>query len=133
MASIQVTGFINTIKYLQTSVLVFVDEFYKGYKKGNGEIVEDKYLTWKIIFKNGLRNYINNHFNNGMLVTIKGEAFPYAIEKETIVDGYSFVGQTINMASYPRSSVKQEQRMIKESQLHQIGEPDLEAYNEPDF
>lgn len=133
MADIQVTGFINNIKYLPNAVIIHVDEFHKGYKKPNGDIVDDKYLSWKVIFKNGLRNYINNHFNTGMLVTIKGEAFPYAIEKEKLIDGYSFVGQTLNIASYPRSSVKQEQRMMKESQLHSTGVPNLDAYNEPDF
>lgn len=133
MADIQVTGFVNTIKYLPDAVLVFVDEFRKGYKKPNGDIVDDKYLSWKIIFKNGLRNYINKFFNNGMLVTIKGEAFPYAIEKDALVDGYSFVGQTMNIASYPRSTARLEQRMVKESILHSSENPDLNAYNEPDF
>lgn len=133
MADIQVTGFILQIKYLPDAVLLFIDEYKKGYKKPNGDIVEDKYLSWKIIFKNGLRNYINKFFNNGMLVTVKGEVFPYAIEKEKLIDGYSFVGQTLNIASYPRASVKQEQRMMKESQLHSTGVPNLDAYNEPDF
>lgn len=133
MADIQVTGFVNTIKYLPDAVLVFVDEFRKGFKKPNGDIVDDKYLSWKIIFKNGLRNYINKFFSDGMLVTVKGEVYPYAIERETLVDGYSFIGQTLNIASYPRSSVKREHRMMKESQLHSNGTPDLDAYNEPDF
>lgn len=133
MADIQVTGFVNTIKYIPDAVLVFIEEFRKGYKKPNGDVVDDKYLSWKVIFKNGQRNYINKFFNDGMFVTVKGEAFPYAIEKDTLVDGYSFVGQTINIASYPRWAVKQERKMVKESLLHSSGTPDLDAYNEPDF
>lgn len=133
MADIQVTGFISQIKYIQDAVLMFVDEYKKGYKKPNGDVVDDKYISWKVIFKNGLRNYINKFFGNGMLVTIKGEVFPYAIEKEKLVDGYSFVGQTLNIASYPRSSVKQEIRMQKESQQHSLGAPDLDDFNSPDF
>jgi len=133
MADIQVTGFISQIKYIQDAVLMFVDEYKKGYKKPNGDVVDDKYISWKVIFKNGLRNYINKYFNNGMLVTIKGEVFPYAIEKEKLVDGYSFVGQTLNISSFPRSSVKQEIRMQKESQQHSLGTPNLDDFNTPDF
>ena len=135
MAAINIIGFVDTIKYLpnQGGCLVFVSEFKKGYRKSNGDIVDDKYLSWKVIFKQGLVNYITNHFNNGMLVEIKGDAMPYAIDKETIVQGYSVIGQTMNLFSFPRSSVKQEIKMIKESQLHASEIPDLEAHNEPDF
>ena len=112
---------------------MFVSEFKKGYRKANGETVDDKYLSWNVIFKQGLVNYINNHFSNGMLVEIKGDALPYAIDKDTIVQGYSVIGQTVNLFSFPRSSVRQEQRMIKESQMHATDVPDLDAHNEPDF
>lgn len=133
MADFTVTGFINTIKYLPESCLVFIDEYKKGFRKANGEIVDDKYMSWKCIFKPYFKKYINEHFSNGMLVQVKGDILPYAIEKEHIVDGYSVIGQTINMASYPRASVKQEQRMQKESQLHGDGTPDLDGFNQPDF
>lgn len=133
MADIQLTGLISTIKYLDDAVLVFVDEYKKGYRRNDGVIVDDKYISWKVIFKGGLKNYINKFFNQGMLVTIKGEAFPYAIEKEKLVDGYSFIGQCINKASYPRTMARAEQRMIKESMAASTQAPDLESYNQPDF
>ena len=135
MASFSVIGFIDTIKYLpnQGGCFVFVSEFKKGYKKSNGEVVDDKYLSWKVIFKHGLVKYINNHFNNGMLVEIKGEVLPYAIDKETIVQGYSVIGQTINLFSFPRSGVRQEQRMLKDSLDYDGDKPDLDEYNRPDF
>ena len=50
MADFTVTGFINTVKYLPDAALVFIDEFKRGYKKPNGETVEDKYLSWKCVF-----------------------------------------------------------------------------------
>lgn len=135
MASINIIGFVDTIKYLPNGggCFVFLSEFKKGYRKANGDIVDDKYLSWKIIFKQGLVNYINNHFSNGMLVEIKGDALPYAIDHEQIVEGYSVIGQTINLFSFPRSSVKQEIKAIKESQLHASEIPDLDAHNQPDF
>ena len=133
MADFTVTGYINSIKYLPESCLVYIDEFKRGYKKQDGTMIEDKYLSWKCIFKSYFRKYINEHFNQGMSVQVKGEIMPYSIEKEKIIDGYSVIGQTINVASYPRASVKQEQRMIKDSQLHGSEIPDLDGHNKPDF
>ena len=133
MADFTVIGYINNIKYLQDSCLVFLDEFRKGFRKKDGTIVDDKYLSWKCIFKTYFKKYINEQFNKGMLVQVKGEIMPYAIEKEHLVDGYSVIGQTINLASYPRASVKQEAKMIKDSQMHASEMPDLEGFNAPDF
>jgi hypothetical protein len=133
MADFTVTGFINTVKYLPGAALVFIDEFKRGYKKSNGETVDDKYLSWKCIFKPYFKKYINEHFSNGMLVQVKGEILPYAIQNQNIVDGYSVLGQTINLASFPRASVKQENKMIKESQMHDTATPNLDEYNKPDF
>lgn len=135
MANITIIGFVDNIKYLpnQGGCFVFVSEFKKGYKKSNGDVVDDKYLSWKVIFKQGLVKYINNHFNNGMLVEIKGEVFPYAIDKETIVQGYSVIGQCMNLASYPRSTVKMEQNLVKESLLHGSEIPNIDEYKKPDF
>lgn len=133
MADFTVIGYINNIKYLQDSCLVFLDEFRKGFRKKDGTIVDDKYLSWKCIFKPYFKKYINEQFNQGMLVQVKGEIMPYAIEKEHLVDGYSVIGQTINLASYPRASVKQEAKMIKDSQMHASETPDLEGFNAPDF
>ena len=133
MASFEVIVFINTIKYMQDHCLVFVDEFKSGYRKTDGTRVDDKYVTWKCIFKPGFKNYIVNHFNNGMLVQVKGEVMPYAIDHERVVEGYSVIGQTINLASYPKSMLKQEARMIKESMENSLEKPNLEEHMKPDF
>lgn len=135
MASIYLVGIIENVKYLSNNggCFVFLSEFKKGYKKSNGERVEDKYMSWKVIFKQGLVSYINNHFNAGMVVEVKGEVLPYAIDHEQIVEGYSVIGQTMNLFSVPRLYQRQEARMQKDSQLHSSGTPNLQEYNEPDF
>lgn len=133
MASFEVTAFINTVKYLPDSVLVFLDEYRKGYRKSDGTIVDDKYLSWKVIYKPYFKKYISGHFSQGMLVKVKGEILPYAIEREKLIDGYSIIGETINLASYPRASVKQEMRMINESQETSDEKPNLDEFNRPDF
>ena len=133
MASFECVGFINNIKYLQDSVLVFIDEYHKGYKKSDGSIVDDKYLSFKTIWKSYFKRYINEHFGNGMLVQVKGEMLPYAIEKDVIVEGYTIIGQCINLASYPRSTVKMEQNLVKESLLHGSEIPNIDEYKKPDF
>ena len=128
-----VQGFINTIKYLPDACIVYVDDFKKGFKKPNGEIVDDKYFSWKIIFKGYFKKYINEHFSNGMLVEIDAEMYPYAIQNGKLVDGYSCLGKSIDISSYPRSSAKQEMKMIKESQENSTDIPNLQEFNAPDF
>ena len=128
-----VQGFINTIKYLPDACVVHIDDFKKGYKKSNGEIVDDKYLSWKIIFKGYFKKYISEHFSNGMLVEIDAEMYPYAIQNGKLIEGYSCLGKSIDISSYPRASVKQEAKMIKDSQMHASETPDLEGFNAPDF
>ena len=133
MASFEVIGLVNTIKYMPDHCLVFIDEFKKGYKKQDGTRVEDRYISWKCIFKPYFKKYINEHFSNGMLVQVKGEVMPYAIDHERLVDGYSVIGQTINMASYPKSMLKQERKMIKESLENSNEKPNLQDHLTPDF
>jgi hypothetical protein len=58
---------------------------------------------------------------------------PYALEHSKMVDGYTVLGQTINLYSYPRQSVKYEKKAIKDSALHSSEQPDLNDYNQPDF
>lgn len=133
MADFTVSGFINSVKYLPEAVLVYLDEYKRGYRKNNGEVIDDKYLSWKCVFKPYFKKFINEHFSTGMLVQIKGEILPYALQNQNIIDGYSVLGQTINLASYPRSSVRQERKMIKESQMNDDARPNLEDFNNPDF
>lgn len=134
MASFETTAFISQIKYLPNkSVLVFLDEYHKGYKKSDGTIIEDKYLSYKTVWKPYFSKYINEHFSQGMLVQVKGEMLPYAIEKDVIVEGYTIIGQCMNLASYPRSTVKMEQNLVKESLLHGSEIPNIDEYEKPDF
>ena len=133
MASFQCVGFVEALKILSDSCILFLSEYKKGYKKSDGTIVDDKYVSWKIIFKGYFIKYITSHFGKGMLVEVKGEVLPYAIEHGQTVEGVSVIGQTCNLYSYPRYNVKLEKKMIKESQLASNEKPDLESYNQPDF
>lgn len=133
MASFYVVGFLESVKVLPDSCILFLSEYKKGYKKADGTVVEDKYHSWKIIFKGYFIKYLTTHFGKGMLVEVKGEIVPYVIEHGQITDGYSVIGQTCNVFSYPRYSIKQERKMIKESMDMTNELPDLESFNQPDF
>lgn len=133
MASWESISYISAIKYLQDAVIVYLDEFHAGYKRANGERVEDKYYSYKTIWKAYFKKYISEHFGEGMLVHVKGDMLPYEMRQGAIVDGYTIIGEHITRASFPRADVKREHQMIKDSQLHSSGTPDLEAYNAPDF
>lgn len=133
MASWQCVGFVDAVKVLPDACILFLSEYKKGYKKTDGTMVDDKYHSWKIIFKGYFIKYLTTHFNKGMLVEVKGDIIPYAIEHGQIIDGYSIIGQTCNLFSYPRYSVKQEQKMIKDSMANADAAPDLESFNSPDF
>ena len=118
MASFQCVGFVECVKVLPDSCILFLSEYKKGYKKADGTIVDDKYVSWKIIYKGYFIKYITSHF---------------AIEHGQAVEGVSVIGQTCNLYSYPRYNAKQELKMIKESQLASEERPDLESFNQPDF
>ena len=136
MADIQILGFIRQVKYLQDSCLVFIDEFKNGYRKSSdGSYVDDKFLSWVCIFKSYFKKYVSEHFGNGMLVQVKGEVLPYAVEKGDSVSGYTVMGQTLNKASYPKSGAKSEIKRIKDglSNAQDVGVPDLEGYKESAF
>ena len=133
MASWQCIGFVDAIKVLPDSCILFLSEYKKGYKKSDGTTIEDKYHSWKVIFKGYFIKYLTAHFNKGMLVEVKGDIVPYAIEHGQITEGYSIIGQTCNMYSYPRYTVKQENKMIKDSMDSTYEQPDLESFNQPDF
>jgi hypothetical protein len=133
MAAFQVVGFIDALKVLPDSCILMMSEFKKGYKKADGTIVDDRYHSWKIIYKGYFIKYLTTHFSKGMLVEVKGDIVPYAIEHGEVTEGYSVLGETCNMFSYPRYSIKQERKMIKESQANSDDTPDLDGYNQPDF
>lgn len=133
MAAFSVIGFIDAVKILPDSCILFLSEYKKGYRKADGTIVDDKYVSWKVIYKGYFIKYITSHFGKGMLVEVKGEVLPYAIERGEMVAGVSVIGQTCNIYSYPRYGLKQEQKMIKESQEVSNELPDLDDFNKPDF
>lgn len=134
MASFELNGFVSQIKYLPSgSVVVYLDEYHQGYKTSSGVKVDEKYLTFKTIWKPYFAKYINEHFNRGMYVNVKGEVLPYAKVGDALVDGYTVIGQTINMASFPKASLRRELKMKKESELHSIGEPDVDGFLAADF
>lgn len=133
MAKFIVQGTITCVKYLQDAVLVYLDEYKKGYRKADGERVDEKCLSWKIIYKGYFKGYISKYFGEGMVVEAVGDLLPYAIEKDRMVDGYSCIGKELDLYSSPRPSLRAERRMIKDSQLHSDGEPDLEGYEKADF
>ena len=135
MADFQVLGHITNIKFQQECILIYIDEYKKGYRRANGEIVDDRVISWKCIFSGNAskRSYINKYFNSGMLVQVKGEIMPYALEHGNMVDGYSVLIQTINIACYPRKMIKIERKIIKESQENGNATPNLEGFNQPDF
>ena len=135
MADWSAEGHITAIKYLPTCIIVFFDEYRRGYRKPNGEIVEPKVWSWRCLFSGNesKRSYITKYFNRGDYVKIKGEIAPFSVEHGDVVDGNSVYIQTINKISYPRQMIKQEQRMIKESQEHSTGTPDVEGFYEDDF
>jgi len=133
MANVTIIGFVEKLVYKPDCVLLFVSEYKKGYKRNDGTIVDDKYMSWKTIWKPYFKKYLSEHFSDGMLVEVKGDVLPYAIEHEKLVDGYSVIGQCCNRFSYPRLGVKKELRMIKESQMSDMGVPNLDEYEQADF
>ena len=133
MASFECIGFISQIVYRPDFVFLILDEYHKGYKKNDGTIVDDKYVTFKVIYKPYFKKFISEHFSKGMLVKVKGEVYPYAIEHGEIKEGVSFIGETCNLYSFPRASVKQEAKMIKESLENTKEMPNLQEHMRPDF
>jgi hypothetical protein len=126
-------GTINTIKYLEDSVIVYVDEIEKGYKKKDGIFVDDSMYTWKVIFKsNPFRQYITKFFNRGCLVEIDAKMRPFSIENGNSIDGYSCIGISINRGSYARA-IKIEKKIMKESLESSMEKPNLEEFEKDDF
>lgn len=135
MASILIYGIVEAIRHLPNNggCAVFLSEYKNGYKKKDGTRVEDKNYQWKVLFKPGLVKYIDDHFATGMVVEIKGDAAPFAVVQDKVVDGYTVFGQTMNMFSYPRVCQNLEKRAIKESMITSGGTPNLAEYLQNDF
>ena len=134
MADWLILGHIEGIWYNEESVIVTVTEKTPTYKKKDGTRVESELLTWRVMFRNTFRKYLSDHFYQGLLVKIMGSIVPFSMTKErTVVEGYTIYGKSIEMAPYPSSTYRNEKRMLKESQMHDIGTPDAGSYNAPDF
>lgn len=135
MADWQATGHISNIKYLPDCILIWIDEYEKGYVKTNGQKIDDRIISWRCIFSGNesKRKYIDKFFNRGSYVQAKGKLYPYAIQNGKQVDGYTVILQTINIACFPKRMMKQEKKMTKESQESFDGTPNLDEYNAPDF
>jgi hypothetical protein len=127
-------GHIEGIRYVDNAVIVIASERKQGYKKSDGTIVPDDVLTFSFIFKSYFKGYIAKHFSRGMLVKIKGFMLPYAKDKEgNAIEGYTILGQTIDLATYQTTTTRIEKRMIRDSQQHMTEKPDVEGFNQPDF
>jgi len=134
MAVFTLNGHIEAIKYTETAVFVFVSEVCNGYKDGSGKVVDNEVLMWKILFPKGMASYITKFFAKGMLVNIYGIPKPYAKDQDgNILEGITILGKNIDRAAYQRTSVRQEKKMIRDSQLNSTESPDLESFNQPDF
>lgn len=134
MAVFTLNGHIESIKYTESSVFVFVSEVCNGYRDGSGRVVDNEVLVWRVLFPNGMRSYISKYFAKGMLVNIYGTPRPYAKDHDgNMVDGYTILGKNIDRAAYQRTSTRIEKKMIRDSQLSSDEQPDLDAYNKPDF
>lgn len=130
MADVTLYGHIVGIRYTENNVIVSVSEFQKGYRKKNGELVNDSVYTYVVGFPPYFKTYIADHFGKGMLVKIKGVMLPFGKEG---AEGYTINGQTINLASYPSNSSVKENKMLKESQSHAVGTPNLSEFEKEDF
>lgn len=133
MAAFNLIGVIENVKYLSDSCILYVTEFKNGYRTKDGEVVDGKCVQWRVLFKSYFKKYLSEHFNRGMLVEVKGDILPYAIEHGEMTDGYSIIGQTCNLAAYPRYAAKLEKKIIKESQETSEEKPDLEGFRQKDF
>lgn len=137
MASFSVLGTIESIRFLPNGggALIFLTEYKRGYKRSNGERVEDRYLSWCCIYNANMAKYISSHFGRGMYVEIKGEILPYAKENGESKEGYSVLAQTLNMASYPKPFFKKEKQLMKETQsnLEEDEKPNAKAFLSDDF
>ena len=134
MADFTVLGHIEGIRYLDKTVVVIISERSLAYKRKDGTKPDDIFLTWRVYFKQYFKKFIAEHFSSGMLVKIKGRVLPYAKDLQgEDCNGYTVLGETINLSAYPSNNLKREKKLVKDSILHDFGAPDVEKYNEPDF
>lgn len=132
MADFQLTGRIEGVRFSDNAVFLTISEYRMGYRKGNGTKIPETYYLWSVVFKEYFKKYIVEHFNKGMLVTVKGEIQPYRKNGNDFEDGYTVIGQTINLAAYHKD-IRTERRMQAESQLNKEETPDYASFKQDDF
>lgn len=126
-------GHIEGLKFTEKAVIVVASEQRHGYKKNDGTFVRDEILSFSFIFKTYFKSYIASHFSKGMLVKIKGTMLPYAKDHQgKTIDGYTLLGQTIDIATYQTNNARVEKKMIDASAMSDA-QPDLESFIESDF
>lgn len=134
MAHALLFGRIEGIRYKENSAIVTLSEYMGGYRKKDGTIVEEDILTYRIAFKAYFKKYLASYFSEGNLVWVKAMMLPYAKNGEgKVCEGYTLIGQAIDIASYPKSGLRQERKRIKESQENSEMTPNLEGFNQDDF
>lgn len=127
-------GHIDGIRYLESSVVVTASEIRRGYKKKDGSYVDDEIYSFKFLFKSYFKKYIASHFSEHMLVKIKGTMLPYTRDGNgNICDGYTILGQTIDIASYQTLNVTRERKMVTQSQKKNDATPNLTEFRKEDF
>lgn len=152
MADFQVTGHISRIRRKNGVICVYVDEYMRGFRRSDGEVVQEKHLTWCCVFKNAFSNFLDR-VGIGGLVTIKGEILPYGRSIDEKVEGYTLLGQVINIASYPKF-LRTEEKLVRDSSKvlddvrlsssggdnnadvvseRDVSVPDIYGFSEPDF
>lgn len=131
---IQFTGHIDGIRFTEHAVIVTASEKRLGYKDKSGNKHDDEIITFRFAFKTFFRKYISEHFSSGTLVKIKGWMLPYKKDKSgERTEGYTIVGQTIDLAPYPSNAMRLEKKIIRESQRQSTEQPDFDGFNEEDF
>lgn len=134
MADITLYGHIEGIRYNTKSVLVVLSEYRCGFVRRNGERVSEELLTFRVVFNANSRSYISSYFSVGNLVKVRGSLLPYVKRKDgTFGEGYTILGQLLELAAYPKRSAGMERRMLKESVAHPCGEPDVDSFMDDDF
>ena len=134
MADITLYGHIEGIRYNTKSVLVVLSEDRCGFVRRNGERVSEELLTFRVVFNANSRSYISSYFSVGNLVKVRGSLLPYVKRKDgTFGEGYTILGQLLELAAYPKRSVGMERRMLKESVAHPCGEPNVDSFMDDDF
>ena len=134
MVDVLMLGFVEGIRCNDNFVVVKLSVRRAGFRKKDGTNVSEEILIYRVIFASYMRKYISSHFDSGVYVKIKGTMLPYAKDgKGGIVDGYTILGQTMERASFPLQSSRISRKVLKESEGHEVGEPDLDGFLSEDF